>query len=51
MQQSGNTIQELQVKLEKEIAAKRIGKPEEFGAAVAIVASPAASYINGKNLL
>lgn len=33
-----------------EIPAGRIGKPEEFGAAVAFLASPAAAYVNGINL-
>lgn len=33
-----------------EIPAKRMGKPEELGAAVAFLCSPAASYINGINL-
>ena len=32
------------------IPAKRVGKPEEFGAAVAFLCSPAAAYINGVNL-
>jgi 3-oxoacyl-[acyl-carrier protein] reductase len=39
--------------LEKTIAsipAKRVGKPAEFGAAVAFLCSPAAAYINGINL-
>lgn len=36
--------------LEAEIPAGRIGKPEEFGAAVAFLCSPAAAYINGINL-
>lgn len=33
-----------------EIPAGRIGQPEEFGAAVAFLCSPAAGYINGINL-
>ena len=32
------------------IPAKRLGQPNEFGAAVAFLASPAAAYINGINL-
>ena len=39
--------------MEKTIAsipANRIGEPEEFGAAVAFLCSPAAAYINGINL-
>lgn len=33
-----------------EIPAQRIGQPEELGAAVAFLCSPAAAYINGINL-
>jgi 3-oxoacyl-[acyl-carrier protein] reductase len=33
-----------------EIPAGRIGRPEEFGAAVAFLCSPVAAYINGINL-
>ena len=33
-----------------EIPARRIGQPNEFGAAVAFLCSPAAAYINGINL-
>ncbi|MEO7961089.1 MAG: SDR family oxidoreductase, partial [Ginsengibacter sp.] len=33
-----------------EIPLKRIGRPEEFGAAVAFLCTPAAGYISGINL-
>ena len=47
-----NNISEAEVmkQLQAEIPAGRIGNPEEFGAAVAFLSSPAASYINGINL-
>ena len=32
------------------IPAQRLGEPNEFGAAVAFLCSPAAAYINGVNL-
>lgn len=47
---AGKTEAEVLKALEAEIPAGRIGKPEEFGAAVAFLCSPAASYINGINL-
>ncbi|MBL7700716.1 MAG: SDR family oxidoreductase [Ferruginibacter sp.] len=42
--------EEVMKQLVAEIPAGRIGQPEEFGAAVAFLASPAAAYINGINL-
>ncbi len=41
---------EVMKNLVAEIPAGRIGQPEEFGAAVAFLCSPAAAYINGINL-
>jgi 3-oxoacyl-[acyl-carrier protein] reductase len=32
------------------VPLRRLGDPEEVGAAVAFLASPAAAYINGVNL-
>ena len=47
---TGKTEDEVLAELEAEIPAGRIGRPEEFGAAVAFLCSPAAAYINGINL-
>lgn len=47
---SGKSEKEVLANLEAEIPTGRIGKPEEFGAAVAFLCSPAAAYINGINL-
>lgn len=44
------TEDEILAELVAEIPAGRIGNPEEFGAVVAFLASPAAAYINGINL-
>lgn len=44
------TEEEVLKQLVAEIPTGRIGQPEEFGAAVAFLASPAAAYINGINL-
>ena len=49
-QKSGKSPEEVLKNMEAEIPARRIGKPEDFGAAVAFLCSPAASYINGINL-
>ncbi len=44
------TEEDVLAELVAEIPARRIGQPEEFGAAVAFLCSPAAAYINGINL-
>lgn len=44
------TEDEILKQLVAEIPVGRIGQPEEFGAAVAFLCSPAAAYINGINL-
>jgi 3-oxoacyl-[acyl-carrier protein] reductase len=49
-QSSGQTPEQVLATIESEIPTGRIGKPEEFGAAVAFLCSPAAAYINGINL-
>lgn len=48
--ESGKSNEEALSELVKEIPVGRIGQPEEFGAAVAFLCSPAAAYINGINL-
>ena len=47
---TGKSTTEVTETMLKEIPAGRMGKPEEFGAVVAFLASPAAAYINGINL-
>ncbi len=47
---ANKTPAQVLAELEAEIPAGRIGRPEEFGAAVAFLCSPAAAYINGINL-
>lgn len=47
---SGRSEKEIMDELVSEIPARRIGQPGDFAAAVAFIASPAASYINGINL-
>lgn len=47
---SGKNEEQVWKELIAEIPAGRIGEPEEFGAAVAFLCSPAAAYISGINL-
>lgn len=44
------SVDEIEQNKANEIPAKRLGTPEEFGAVVAFLCSPAASYVNGINL-
>jgi 3-oxoacyl-[acyl-carrier protein] reductase len=48
--QSNETIQDVFDEMASEVPMKRIAQPEEIASAVAFLASPAASYINGINL-
>ncbi|WP_375291126.1 SDR family oxidoreductase [Qipengyuania sp.] len=48
---SGRTIEDVRKAREKAGPAKRFGRPEEFGAACAFLASAHAGFITGQNLL
>jgi 3-oxoacyl-[acyl-carrier protein] reductase len=47
---TGNSKEDILKSMEAQVPMKRVGKPEELGAAIAFLASPAASYISGINL-
>lgn len=47
---TGRSLEEIEKSIVTDIPLKRIGTPEEFGAAVAFLCTPAAGYINGINL-
>jgi 3-oxoacyl-[acyl-carrier protein] reductase len=47
---AGKQFEEVDAEIVASIPAGRIGRPEEFGAAVAFLCSPAAAYVNGINL-
>ena len=46
----GITYEEARSRIEESIAARRMGRPEEFGSACAFLASAQAGYISGQNL-
>lgn len=48
--QTGLTTDEVLQKMSEAVPLKRVAQPKEIAAAVAFLASPAASYINGINL-
>ncbi|MDH5381139.1 MAG: SDR family oxidoreductase [Cyclobacteriaceae bacterium] len=47
---ASTSVEKIKEVYKEQVPMKRLGKPEEFGAAVAFLCSPAASYINGINL-
>jgi 3-oxoacyl-[acyl-carrier protein] reductase len=49
-QKKNITKEEAAKEMYSDIPMKRFGRPEEFGAVVAFIASPAASYINGASI-
>ncbi|MFM9984426.1 MAG: SDR family oxidoreductase [Flavobacteriales bacterium] len=49
-EKSGTTAEDVKHEMSEEVPMKRLAKPEEIAAAIAFLASPAASYINGINV-
>lgn len=49
-EKTGITADDVKHEMSEEVPMKRLAKPEEIAAAIAFLASPAASYINGINV-
>lgn len=49
-EKTGQSAEAVKQAMASAVPAQRVGKPEEVGAAIAFLASPAAAYINGVNL-
>ena len=47
---AGTTTEEIAAAQAESIPVGRLGRPEDIGAVVAFLASPAAGYVNGVNL-
>jgi 3-oxoacyl-[acyl-carrier protein] reductase len=46
----GITVEEARAKVTQQIAAKRFGRPEEFGDCCAFLCSAQAGFISGQNI-
>jgi 3-oxoacyl-[acyl-carrier protein] reductase len=50
-QKSGQTVDEIRAAQQRQVPARRLGTPEEFGAICAFLCSVHAGYITGQNIL
>ncbi len=50
MKETGQSEEQIEAAIEKEIPVGKIGSPEDFGAVVAFLCSPCGGYISGINL-